>query len=60
MIVEKSKLDGAFIIKPERFDDERGFFARAWSEEQLKELRVESHFIAGNISFFTILDGTFQ
>lgn len=35
MIIE-TKLRGAYIVDPQRFEDERGFFAPAWS---LKELR---------------------
>jgi dTDP-4-dehydrorhamnose 3,5-epimerase len=51
MITKVTKLQGAFIIEPEQFPDERGFFARAWSEEELSALGVESRFIEGNFSF---------
>jgi dTDP-4-dehydrorhamnose 3,5-epimerase len=35
MKISETKLAGAFVVEPMRFDDERGFFARGWS---LKEL----------------------
>ena len=53
MIVRATKLAGAFIVEPELFEDDRGFFARLWSEEELSALNEESHFIEGNMSFNT-------
>lgn len=51
MIPKPTKLSGAFIIEPEIFADDRGFFARLSSELELSGLGVESHFIEGNLSF---------
>lgn len=51
MIVKKTTLEGLLVIEPERFEDERGFFARAWAEKDLAEFGVESKFVEGNISF---------
>ena len=51
MIAKATKLPGAFIIEPEQFADERGFFAREWSEQELAALGVESRFVEGNMSF---------
>lgn len=51
MITKATKLLGAFIVEPEQFSDERGFFARSWSEPELTALGVESRFIEGNMSF---------
>ena len=51
MIVKNTTLEGVLVIEPERFEDERGFFARAWSEKDLAEFGVESKFVEGNISF---------
>src|SRR2546423_11621836 len=51
MIGKATKLSGVFIIEPELFADDRGFFARSWSEEELSALAVESHFVEGNMSF---------
>ena len=30
-----TKLDGAYVVEPERHEDERGFFARTWSVDEL-------------------------
>lgn len=51
MIAKATKLPGMFIIEPEQFEDERGFFARSWSEQELTALGAESRFIEGNMSF---------
>jgi dTDP-4-dehydrorhamnose 3,5-epimerase len=51
MITRATKLSGAFILEPEIFADERGFFARVWSEQEFSALGVAGSFIEGNISF---------
>lgn len=51
MNISEAKLRGAYIIEPKRYEDERGFFASAWSEQEFQQLGVEARFIAGNISF---------
>lgn len=51
MIITNTNIDGVFVLEPERFEDERGFFARAWSEKELAALGVESRFVEGNLSF---------
>ena len=32
-----TKLEGAYVVEPERHEDERGFFARTWSGEEFAE-----------------------
>jgi dTDP-4-dehydrorhamnose 3,5-epimerase len=34
MIFTETELKGAFVIDLERFEDERGFFARSWSKRE--------------------------
>ncbi len=51
MIITKTKLDGLLIIEPKRFEDERGFFARAWAEEEFSTLFGAVRFVEGNIAF---------
>ena len=51
MIARQTKLDGLFVIEPERFEDERGFFARAWSTAEFKELDVAGQFVEANFSY---------
>jgi dTDP-4-dehydrorhamnose 3,5-epimerase len=50
MILKETDIEGAFVVAPERFDDERGFFARAWSEREFAERGVAARFIEGNLS----------
>ena len=37
MIFTETELAGAFIIEPERREDDRGFFARVWCRRELEE-----------------------
>lgn len=37
MIFEETKLKGAFLIKPEKKEDERGFFARAFCQQEFMD-----------------------
>lgn len=50
MTIKETKLKGAFIIEPERFEDERGFFARAWSETELSRHGI-GRLVEANISY---------
>ena len=34
MIFTETPLHGTFVIEPERFEDERGFFARTWCQQE--------------------------
>jgi dTDP-4-dehydrorhamnose 3,5-epimerase len=34
-------IPGAYLLRPERFEDERGFFARTWSEEEFAARGLE-------------------
>jgi dTDP-4-dehydrorhamnose 3,5-epimerase len=51
MIFNQTELRGAFILEPERFEDERGYFARTWSETEFTERGLESHVVECNRSF---------
>ena len=51
MIFTETKLAGAFLVEPERNDDERGFFARNWSQKEFAERGLVSQFVESNISF---------
>ena len=50
MIFSETKLLGAFTIDIERLEDERGFFARAWCEQQFVAHNLTSNFVQCNIS----------
>ncbi|MGA9995462.1 MAG: dTDP-4-dehydrorhamnose 3,5-epimerase [Pyrinomonadaceae bacterium] len=51
MIFTETKLKGAFIIEPERLEDERGFFARSWSEREFAARGLSGKLDECNISF---------
>ena len=51
MIFTPTKIRGAFILDPERIEDERGFFARAWCQTEFQEHRIDSHHVQSNLSF---------
>lgn len=44
-------LKGAFFIEPEKLEDERGFFARTFCEEEFKTRGLNSRLIQCNISY---------
>lgn len=50
MIFTETKLKGAFIVELERLEDERGFFALSWSEQEFAERGLESRLVECNIS----------
>jgi dTDP-4-dehydrorhamnose 3,5-epimerase len=41
MIFRKLALAGAYLLEPERVEDERGFFARTWCERECAEHGIE-------------------
>jgi dTDP-4-dehydrorhamnose 3,5-epimerase len=51
MIFRETELRGAFIIEPELIPDERGFFARTWSEEDFASRGLNSKIVQCNSSF---------
>ncbi len=51
MIFRETKLGGAFIVELEKFEDDRGFFARSWSEREFAGRGLESCLVECNISF---------
>jgi dTDP-4-dehydrorhamnose 3,5-epimerase len=51
MIFTETKLPGAFVIDLEQFEDERGFFARCWSEEEFADRGLNPRLVETNISF---------
>ena len=51
MIFHETKLKGAFIIEPERLEDERGFFTRTWCKREFEDHGLNSKLVQCNISF---------
>lgn len=44
-------LKGAFLIELERFEDERGFFARSWSREEFEAAGLDGSLAQCSVSF---------
>jgi len=51
MIFKETKLKGAFVIEMERIEDERGFFARSWCQQEFEEHGLNSLIVQCNISY---------
>lgn len=51
MLFTEIKLKGAFIIDIELHEDERGFFARSWCEDEFKKHGLNPRLVQCNISF---------
>jgi dTDP-4-dehydrorhamnose 3,5-epimerase len=51
MVISETKLKGAFVIELEPFEDERGFFGRAWSDREFERSGLNARFVESNISF---------
>lgn len=47
----ETNLKGAFIIEIERCEDERGFFARSWCQQEFKSHGLNPNLAQCNISF---------
>lgn len=51
MIFTETMLKGAFVIEPERLEDERGFFARTWCQREFEAHSIHSKWVQCNISY---------
>ncbi len=59
MIFRETRLEGAYIIEPEPFRDERGFFARTFCRREFARIGHHKEFVQFNHSF-TRLKGTIR
>lgn len=51
MIFTATALKGAFILEPERHEDDRGFFARTWCQQEFAAHGLNPCLVQCNISF---------
>ncbi len=51
VIFQKTRLQGAYVIEPERLDDERGFFARIYCDREFADHGITFRCVQSNISF---------
>jgi dTDP-4-dehydrorhamnose 3,5-epimerase len=47
----KTKLDGAFIIEPEKSEDERGLFSNVWDKKSFQKNNLNIHITEFNMVF---------
>ena len=51
MIFRETALNGAFVIEPERKEDERGFFARTWCAEEFALHGLNARLVQCSLSY---------
>lgn len=51
MVFSETVLNGVYVIEPERFEDERGFFAPSFSQREFEARGLASRFVENNISY---------
>lgn len=51
MRIQETSLAGVFLIEPTRIEDDRGFFARVWSEEEFLDAGIEATWVQANVGF---------
>lgn len=50
MTVTKTEIEGLFVIQPDIFKDDRGFFFESFSKQRYQELGITDDFVQDNIS----------
>lgn len=51
MIFRELELKGAFLLEPQMFEDERGFFARTWCQNEFEAHGLNTRLVQCNVSF---------
>ena len=51
MIFTATRFSGAYVIEPERLEDERGFFARSYDEQEFAARGLRTRWMQSNISY---------
>ena len=50
MKIEKSQIEGLIVIKPDVFEDQRGYFFESYNEEKFRQLGIDVKFLQDNES----------
>ena len=50
MQIEKNHIEGLLVIKPDVFEDQRGYFFESYNEEKLRRLGIDVKFVQDNES----------
>ena len=51
MLFTETELEGVFIIEPKRIEDERGFFARTWCQQEFEAHGLNPRLVQCSLSF---------
>ena len=51
MLFRETKLPGAFVIELQKYEDERGFFARSWCRKEFEAHGLDPRTVQCNVSF---------
>jgi len=51
VLFRETELPGAFVIELQKYEDERGFFARCWCQQEFESHGLNPRTVQGNISF---------
>jgi dTDP-4-dehydrorhamnose 3,5-epimerase len=51
MIFRDTLIEGVWVIEPERFEDERGFFARTWDTSEFAQRGLNGRIVQSSISY---------
>jgi dTDP-4-dehydrorhamnose 3,5-epimerase len=51
MIFKETELEGAYIIKPERMEDDRGFFSRSFCRKEFLKYGLNTHVVQCSLSY---------
>lgn len=54
MKFEKTKIEGVYIITPDVFGDNRGFFMESWSQRKMEEAGLHYNFVQDNHSMSAV------
>jgi dTDP-4-dehydrorhamnose 3,5-epimerase len=50
MLIEKNHINGLLVIKPDVFEDERGYFFESYNEERFRDNGIDVNFLQDNES----------
>lgn len=51
MIFTETKLPGAYLLQLQKREDERGFFARSWCQQEFADHDLATCMVQGNVSY---------
>ena len=51
MIFHETAIEGVWVVEPERFEDERGFFARTWDTREFADRGLSGRLVQCSVSY---------